>query len=349
VQRSSWSAPESKRTPSFATGTDPAAAKSKAAAKRNSFPRQLLISTNREKILSLGHQWIGKDPCSETKNQQAVESISNLNFLALLTGINTTARLYKQLVSMGPSSFDNPSMESKDVIFMDDYSSSILRSCATTTVAHVLVGLGLAKLFKGQQFKGWPLYTYWHSIFHTGFVLPLFLSFFAVTIKDPKRWLEGDNKRQSDELGAEQWVQTTNIGFQVAITILSFRKVIKSPALMLHHVITILGCLALLHPRHCAGYGASFTAFTEFGSTFHNIMSLEGGKTTRLLRVVTDILTRGGGLFLIGSEFPIARSRGLPLYLQVWSWLGGLAWFGINAQWTVQVCVGLLKKRKLKT
>merc|ERR1712194_649935 len=146
--------------------------------------------------------------------------------------------------------------------------------------------------------------------------------------------------------GAEQWVQTTNIGFQIAITALSLKKTLKSPALMMHHIITILGCFALLHRRHCAGYGAAFTAFTEFGSTFHNIMSLHGGATTRLLRVFTDILTRGGGLFLIGSEFPIARSRGLPLYLQIWSWFGGLAWFGINTQWTIQVASGLLRKGK---
>jgi len=231
----------------------------------------------------------------------------------------------------------------------NNYVSNVLRSCGVTTVAHVVVGLGLQKLFKGQEFKGWPLYTYYHSMLHTGLVLPAFLAFFAATAAaNPTRWLEGEKETLSDELGAEQWVQTTNIGFQVAITILSLKKVLKSPALMLHHVITILGCFALLHRRHCAGYGASFTAFTEFGSTFHNIMSLHGGTSSRLLRVVTDVITRGGGLFLIGSEFPIARARGLPMYLQIWSWLGGIMWFGINAQWTVQVAAGLLKRRKLK-
>jgi len=238
--------------------------------------------------------------------------------------------------------------EIEDSHVPDKYVANVIQSCGVTTVAHTLVGVALAKYFRGQQFKGWPLYTYWHSIVHTGLVLPAFLTFFAATVKDPAQWLKGDGESRTDELGAEQWVQTTNIGFQVAITILSLKKVLNSPALMLHHVITVLGCLALLHRRHCPGYGASFTAFTEFGSTFHNIMSLQGGRSTRLLRVFTDLLTRGGGLFLIGSEFPIARSRGLPIYLQVWSWLGGLAWFGINAQWTVQVATGLLRANKLK-
>ena len=59
-----------------------------------------------------------------------------------------------------------------------------------------------------------------------------------------------------------------------------------------------------------------------------------------------DVLTRSSGLFLITTEFHISRARGLPLYLQVWSWLGGLAWFGINATWTLQVATGLWRRRR---
>ena len=118
----------------------------------------------------------------------------------------------------------------------------------------------------------------------------------------------------SDELGAEQLVQTSNIGFQFAITILSLKKVLNSPALMGHHIITVLGCFALLHRRHCAGYGAAFTAFTEFGSTFHNIMSLHGGQSTRYLRVFTNVITRGG-IFLHAIRHDLCVLCSLMLHL----------------------------------
>ena len=55
-----------------------------------------------------------------------------------------------------------------DISSNDKYVENILRSCALTTIAHTIAGLGLARLFKGQEFKGWPLYTYWHSLLHTG-------------------------------------------------------------------------------------------------------------------------------------------------------------------------------------
>jgi hypothetical protein len=227
------------------------------------------------------------------------------------------------------------------------YVANVASACALVTMTHLALGLGLAKHLNGQQFKGFPLYTYYHSMIHTGLVFPAFLVFFAVTA--PSRWLEGpDGATHTDELDATQWVQASNIGFQVAITLLSPREVFGSPALLLHHAITILGCVALLHPLHCAGYGAVFTAFTEFGSTFHNIMSLNGGTASRLLRIATDIITRGGGLVLMASEFPISRARGLPMYLQIWTCLGGLAWFGINASWTVQVASGLWRRRGRK-
>ena len=146
------------------------------------------------------------------------------------------------------------------------YAANVLRACTVVAVVHVMLGLGLARFFRGEQFKGFPLYTYWHSMLHTGIVFPVFLFYFASTATNGwDEWLQGDGSPPSDDLGAAQWVQASNIGFQIAITLLSPREVLGSPALLLHHVITILGCLALLHPAHCAGYGAIFTAFTEFG------------------------------------------------------------------------------------
>jgi hypothetical protein len=230
----------------------------------------------------------------------------------------------------------------------DEYVFNILRSCCATTVTHLILGVTLDRLLKGRpELKGWPLYTYYHSMIHTGILMPAFLAYFATTVQHPMKWL-ADSGESSDQLGPEHWVQTANIGFQVAITILSLKKVLASPALVFHHAVTILGCAALLHRKHCVGYGTLFTAFTECGSTMHNIMSLWNNGTTRWMRVLSDFITRGGGLFLILSEAPIARALGLPLYLQAWSYFGGFAWFGLNGMWTTQVLSSLLRKRPAK-
>lgn len=226
----------------------------------------------------------------------------------------------------------------------DDYASNIGRSITKTTALHIVMGLILKKLFRGQVFKGWPLYTYWHSLIQTGIIFPTFLVHYAVTVKDFQKWLTGGDKAsQSSELGGAQLVQTTNIGFQVAITLLSLDKVFKDPALVAHHVITIGGCASLLHRQHCPGYGALFTACTEFGSLFHHIMSLVDTTSTRWLRVFTDIVSRPGGLMLILCEAPKARERGLPASLAFWSYFGGSAWCLINLMWTKKVLAGLLR------
>jgi hypothetical protein len=172
--------------------------------------------------------------------------------------------------------------------------------------------------------------------------------YFAVTIEDQNKWLTEPWGVRND-LSPEHWVQTANIGFQVAITILSLKKILKSPALIVHHLITILGCAALLHRKHCLGYGALFTAFTEFGSTMHNIMSLRNNAASRWMRVISDIITRGGGIVLVLREAPIARTLGLPFYLQVWSYFGGFAWFILNGMWTKHVVTSLLSKRQGKS
>ena len=179
--------------------------------------------------------------------------------------------------------------------------------------------------------------------------MPSFLAYFMVTLERPvSQWLRSAGTGDNGKLGAEQWAQTTNIGFQVASTILSMRKMMQSPALIIHHVVTILGCASLLHRKHCVGYGAMFTAFTETGSTFHNIMTLWNVAATRWLRVFTDVVTRGGGLLLILLSAPVDRARGLPLALQIWSYFGGVAWFGLNSMWTKQVFLSLVRKKPLK-
>ena len=136
--------------------------------------------------------------------------------------------------------------------------------------------------------------------------------------------------------------------YQVAATLLSLSKFRAEPELCLHHAVTILGCVALLHRDHCAGAGALFTAFTEWGSAMHNVMSLHNTSETRALRVLTDVLTRGAGVALIAWELPVAHARGLPLYQQVWTVVGGAVWFGLNMLWTKHVLFGLLGLSKKK-
>jgi len=198
------------------------------------------------------------------------------------------------------------------------YAANVLRACTVVAVVHVMLGLGLARFFRGEQFKGFPLYTYWHSMLHTGIVFPVFLFYFASTATNGwDEWLQGDGSPPSDDLGAAQWVQATAPSLQPS------RSLDVSPG----------GLEKQIQPVPCP-------------PTFHNIMSLHGGTSSRLLRVAMDVLTRSSGLFLITTEFHISRARGLPLYLQVWSWLGGLAWFGINATWTLQVATGLWRRRR---
>ena len=144
-------------------------------------------------------------------------------------------------------------MASSSTLIPPMYATNVLRACTVVTVAHVVLGLGLAKFFRGEQLKGFPLYTYWHSMINTGLVFPAFLLYLAAV--SPAGWLEGDGKVPADELGAAQWVQATNIGMQVASTVLSPKEVFGSPALVVHHIITILGCFALLHPLHCPSIG----------------------------------------------------------------------------------------------
>ena len=123
-----------------------------------------------------------------------------------------------------------------------------------------------------------------------------------------------------------------------------------SPTLIVHHIVTIGGCAALLHSAHGAGYGALFTCWTEFGSTMHNLMVLYNSTAMRWLRVLSDVVTRGGGMVLLVLDAPIASARGLPLYLQAWTYIGGGLWFLLNASWWQHVLRSLLRgKPRSKT
>jgi len=230
----------------------------------------------------------------------------------------------------------------------DPYVNNVVKAIATTTVAHLALGAGLQRMMKPRDHQGWPMWTYAHSLCHQGALMPGFLMYFALNNKGgilDQNWLEMAWPRS--DLGAEQWCQASNIGFQVASTLLSLKKMGESPALIVHHLVTILGCASLLHRGHCVGYGAAFTSFTETGSTMHNVMSLWNSTATRWLRVISDMITRGGGIALILLAAPVERAR-LPLLLQVWSYLGGALWFVVNATWTQHVLKGLLRGRKIK-
>ena len=221
--------------------------------------------------------------------------------------------------------------------------SGFASSVALFTVGHLVLGLALkAALAHTAQVKGWDLYTYWHSIVHTTIVLPSLLLHGALTSNQPfVGWLE--QPWAGPELASEQWVQTANIGFQIAITLLSIKQIIGDTQLVVHHVVTIGGCLALLHGAHGAGYGALFTCWTEFGSTMHNLMILYNSTLVRWVRVITDVATRGGGMVLLLRDAPIAAARGLPLPLQAWTYVGGGIWFSLNAFWWQHVLRSLLR------
>jgi hypothetical protein len=238
----------------------------------------------------------------------------------------------------------------------DAYMYNVLASCLAFTMGHLVLGLALERVFRGSpDLKGWPLYTYYHGMASTALILPGFLvMYLSATLSDqikahpnqPGEWYQQPLESDRTELGPEHWIQTANIGYQIAVTVLDFKRMIKSPPLVIHHTVTIFGCAAFLSRFHAPGAGALFTAITEFGSTFHNIMGLYNNTYTRLLRVFTDVVTRGFGIALIFHTTPISRARGLPLYLDVWAYVGGLIWFGVNAQWTVHVASGLMAGKR---
>jgi hypothetical protein len=220
---------------------------------------------------------------------------------------------------------------------------TIPSSIAVFTAAHVILGLLLKAILRGKpDVKGWPLFTYYHSMIHTALFLPCIL-LPTLLQRTPSfvAWLE--HPRTDGMMSAEQWVQTANIGFTIAITLLSMSKIIAQPKLMVHHVVTGLGCAAWLHVAHGAGYGALFTCWTEFGSTMHNAMVLRNSTPLRWGRVASDVATRGGGMILLLSDAKLARARGLPIYLQLWTFVGSGLFFLINASWTWCVLKSVLR------
>ena len=238
-------------------------------------------------------------------------------------------------------------------------------SCVAVAAGHTVLGLALKWALRSRpDLKGWPLWTYWHSIVHTALVLPCLLAYcllntklvagqtsFVAWLEQP--WTHGPGLLSAEQwcllgpgLRAEQWVQSANVGFVISVTLLSLRKVLASPSLLLHHLVTIAGCVAWLHGAHGAGYGALFTIWSELGSTMHNLMVMWNCGATRWARVVTDVVSRGGATVLLLMDAPLARARGLPLYLQVWTFAGGAMWLYLNFCWTKHVFVSLVRGKQ---
>ena len=232
----------------------------------------------------------------------------------------------------------------------------MLAACFCAMAVQLGLGLGLKRALRARpDVKGWPLWTYWHSMLHTTLVLPavLFCGLMRAEVLEPTggsfiAWLERPPERTwttatLSSLSAEQWVQVANIGFTTSVTLLSVRRMATDPALLGHHAVTVAGCAAWLHGAHGAGFGALFTTWSELGSTMHNVMSLHNNAATRWARVVTDVLTRGGAVVLLLCDARLARARGLPLVLQIWSLLGGGFWMYLNYRWTRHVFLSLVR------
>jgi hypothetical protein len=150
----------------------------------------------------------------------------------------------------------------------------------------------------------------------------------------------------NDSFRPEAWVQINNLAYLLSTTLADNSSFLKSPELIVHHAVTLFGCVSLLHPAHSLGYGTLFTSVTEFGSFFHNVMIIWNNTPNRWLRVFTDLTTRGFGLYLIHM---VGSQPGLPMFLKVWAYFGGGFWFLLNANWTMHVARGLLRGRPQKS
>ena len=102
---------------------------------------------------------------------------------------------------------------------LDPYVKDVLVSVAVASGLHLALGSALRSAYSTTpDLKGWPHFTYIHGLLHMGVVLPAFLAYFALHTGGDRTavaaWLVHDDAAGGGSVGvgAEQWVQTVNIG-----------------------------------------------------------------------------------------------------------------------------------------
>lgn len=225
---------------------------------------------------------------------------------------------------------------------MSNYTTRLNKQVLNGTVIHIIVAKMLSYIYRNKDnINGWKYYTYVHGMLYTGITMPLSLLYVYITRKNFKIWLLNDNKEES--IKTEQLIQINNISYQIASSLVSFNKIIKTPYIFAHHLLTIFASYNMLDPRASIGYGTLITSIIEIGSTFHNIMSIKNNIYTRFLRLVMDICTRPLGLYLLLKNIQVSSKNGLPMTIQLPSYLGSFTWFFINWLWFKRVIMSTIK------